>query len=116
LRWRIYYRDGSTFGNSDGPPEDAPGAGVIAVAQEDALVGVQVHHQRDFYAFSEDFGGWCGLDEFGLSQYLARPGLKILKLGDNMSTREYLDLIARIHKNPDLPNKSARYSFERKVS
>ena len=113
LRWKIFYVDGSTYSNKQGNPEDAPGNGVAAVVQEDDVVGVQVHHQHDFYCFASKFGGWYALDYFGLAQYLAYPGLKTVKLGDVMPTHKYRDLIASLHKDPDLPNKSARYNWER---
>ncbi len=113
MRWRISYVDGSTFSNDDGAPEDAPGFGVAAVVQEDATVGVQIHHQRDFYVFDEQYGGWYGLDVFGFAQYLGRPGFKIVKLGEVMTTEGYKALIADLRADPHLPEKSARYEWER---
>ena len=113
MRWKIYYVDGSTFSNEDGSPEDAPGWGVAAVVQEDDLVGAMVHHQRDFYGFAEEFGGWHEMDYCGLAQYIARPGKKIIKMGDLMPTHKYQELIASLHNDPDLPAKSAKYDWER---
>ena len=113
VRWKIFYADGATFCNTDGKPEEAQGWGVIAAVQEDSLVGVQVHHQHDFYCFAAEFGGWYALDYFGFAQYLARPGKKIVKLGDVMPTHKYRELIHSLHEDPDLPKKSARYNWER---
>ncbi len=67
--WQIIYADGTTFSDQDGNPEDAPGWGVLAVAQKDELVNAQIHHGSDFYCYAEQFGGWAGLDYFGLAQY-----------------------------------------------
>lgn len=53
LRWRICYVDESSFSNAEGEPQDAPGGGVAAIAQEDDVVGIAIHHQEDFYAFDE---------------------------------------------------------------
>lgn len=114
VRWKIFYVDGSTFSNRDGEPEDAPGMGVAAIAQEDEVVGVQIHHGNDFYCCAEEYDGWYALDYFGLAQYLARPGNKIIKMGEVMSTSKYRELITTIQKDPQLPNKSARYTWERK--
>lgn len=114
MRWKIFYVDGSTFSNQDGAPEDALGSGVVAIAQEDELVGVQIHSGSDFYCFAEEFDGWYGLDYFGLAQYLIRPGMKIVKLGEVMSTQKYRELIMAIQKDSQLPNKSSRYPWERK--
>lgn len=115
IRWKIYYIDGSTFSNKDGKPEDAPGWGVAAVAQEDDVTGVLIHHQHDFYCFDKQFGGWYGMDIWGVSQYFAKPGKKIIKLGEVMPTNKYRELIASLSGDPDLPNKSARYDWERRL-
>lgn len=112
IRWRITYVDGTTFSHVDGDPQDAPGGGVAAVAQEDDVVGVAIHHQNDFYCFDEQFGGWAGMDHYGFSQYLRRPGFKIVKLGEAMTTVGYKQLVADLRKDPDLPAKSARYPWE----
>ncbi len=113
MRWCIFYVDGAKFSNEDGAPEDAPGSGVAAIAQEDSTVGVYIHHQRDLYAFDEQYGGWYGLDAFGFAQYLTRPGLKIVKLAEVMTTESYKQLIADLRADPGLPEKSARYEWER---
>ncbi|NOR90828.1 MAG: hypothetical protein GQ524_11320 [Anaerolineales bacterium] len=116
MRWKMFYVDGTTFSNKDGKPEDAPGWGVAAVVQEDETVGVIPFSMKDFYCFAKEFGGWMGLDHYGLCQYLARPGMKIIKVGDNMPTHKYLELIAGLREDPDLPSKSARYDFERSIN
>lgn len=112
MRWRVHYIDGETFCHLDGFAQDAPGGGVAAVVGEDDVVGVQIHHQTHFYCFDEQFGGWAGLDYFGLAQYLRRPGFKVIKLGETMTTAGYRTLIAGLRKDPDLPAKSARYPWE----
>lgn len=114
VKWCIFYVDGSRYDNTDGPPEEAPGSGVAAVVQQDDTVGASVHyhHLRDFYVFAEEYGGWAALDVFGLSQYLADPGFKIVKLGKFMTTEGYKKLIRDIREDPSLPSKSARYEWE----
>jgi hypothetical protein len=113
-RWKIYYVDGSTFSHVDGNPADAPGWGVLAVVQEDETVGVLVHQMTDFYCFDEQYGGWVGMDKFGLAQYIGKPGKKVIKLGEVMDTGRYKAMIKAIRDDPDLPAKSARYEWERK--
>lgn len=113
LRWKVYYIDGRTFSNIDGNPEDAPGSGVAAVVQEDKVVGTAIHSGNTFYIFGEQYGGWYGADEWGLSQYLARPGLKVIKLAETMITDKFLELRKKIQADPELPNKSAHYPWER---
>lgn len=116
MRWKIFYTDESTFSNEDGEPKDAPGWNVLAVAQESEAVGVEIHFSKDFFVFAERYGGWYNVDYFGLATYLGAPGLKIIKLGESMSTDRYLKMIDDIRRDPELPRKSARYSWERKFS
>lgn len=111
-KWKIFYVDGTMFSNADGKPEDAPGGGVAIIATEDDTVGLLIHHRNDYYAFDEQYGGWFGLDEKGFTQFICRPGLKILKLGESMDTGRFKALFTRIHADPELPNKSARYPWE----
>lgn len=112
MRWKIYYIDGSEFGNEDGNPEDSPGSGVLAVVQEDDIVGLQTFHQSNFYAFDEQFGGWAGIDNVGLTQYLFKPGLKVIKLGETMSSERYKEMMSKVREDANLPDKSARYPWE----
>jgi len=51
-RWRIYYDDGSVYGNEDGPWGAAPQEGVLAVVTNDGRV-VQ-HAGADYYYQFED--------------------------------------------------------------
>ncbi len=112
MRWRVFYINGESFSNEDGNPEDAPGSSVLAVVQEDEQVGSLVHQGSDFYVFDEHYGGWYGLDDWGAAQYFQRPGLKVVKLGEAMSTERYKQLLEEIRRDPNLPDKSARYPWE----
>ncbi len=112
MRWRVYYVDGTSYSNEDGPPESAPGSGVVAVAQQDAEVGVAIHQRNDYYVYAEQYGGWYGLDVFGFAQYLTRPGFKVIKLAESMTTEGYKQLIVDIRADPGLPAKSAQHPWE----
>lgn len=57
MKFRIYYDDGSTFDEL----EDAPGQGVVVIAQSDEDVGKELLHRKDFYYFE---GRWFGCDLF----------------------------------------------------
>lgn len=48
MAWRIYYDNGQTFGDTDGPWSDAPSEGVLAVVElvDGALT---VHSGHDYY-------------------------------------------------------------------
>lgn len=104
--WRIYYDDGSTF---DGPLENAPGQGVIVIAQSDDEVGKEILHRKDFYYFE---GRWFGCDLYGLFDYLSRPGLKKVVAGRNTTHPNYHALMDRARVDPDLPYKTARLTGE----
>lgn len=66
MDWRIWYEDGSTFTNADGPPEASPPWGVIAIGQrthgryQDAL-----YSGVPWYVFRADEGYWCEYDDGG---------------------------------------------------
>ncbi len=86
--WCIWYTDGATFSSDDGDPQDAPGAGVVVIAQDggnhdDPYVksgqGFGVVEGRDWYLY--DRGHWFSSDMAGLVQYVAEPGYKIVKAG-----------------------------------
>jgi hypothetical protein len=62
--WRIYYEDGTTFGDADGAPHDAPGYGVQGVLQDPP--GDRKLITRDFYLYREDYGCWIEVDRDGL--------------------------------------------------
>ena len=115
MRWTIVYSDGQQFTHADGAPEDAPGTGVLGIGQEEATVGVLAHSGEHFYVWDEEqYGGWYGLDYYGLAQYIARPGKKIIKMGESISTERFIDFLAALRENPLMPQKSARYPWERR--
>lgn len=116
MMWRTYYVDGSSFSSEDGGPEAAPGGGVVGVGQEDSQVGVVLHSGSDFYAFDLAlYGGWYGLDYFGLGQYLARPGFKVVKMGESMATDRFRAFMDALRADPMMPEKSASYPWERRI-
>ena len=86
--WKIYYNDGSTFSNEDGPPEMAPCTGVLAVAFFNLDNRREIAASKDFYWYDEtpiykdEAGGtWYAGDISGFYQHMFRPGKKIMKFG-----------------------------------
>lgn len=88
MAWCIWYIDGTTFTSEDGPPEDAPGSGVVVIAQDGGNhdtpyvksgQGYGVVEGRDWYLY--DRGHWFSSDMAGLVQYVTEPGAKIVKAG-----------------------------------
>lgn len=109
-RWRIYYADGSTFADEDGPAEDAPALGVQAINQ---MVGTpegrQMLHgagQRpnrtpvDYFVLDEG-DEWLGVDLFGLWDYLQRPGWRKVLFGRTISNPEFAEILYRAGHDPD---------------
>ncbi len=82
---RIYYADGTTF---DGPPEQAPGWGVLVIVQ---------------YG-----GGWWGHDLVGLLDCLALPGLNRVLHGRTAAKGVWRDTLAAAHTDPDFPQTDDR--------
>ena len=74
MAWKIYYGNGSTFSDTDGPPEKAPALNIQVIGFTDAItaqeVGCQLLHSKDFYWWENNV--WLGGDLFGLMDYLLR--------------------------------------------
>jgi len=106
--WRIWYQEG-TYSDDDGPLDDAPGLGVLVIAQADPDVGRELRYGSDFYVWD---GRWLGVDEHGLWDYLARPGWKKVVAGRTVSPRKMEAAYRAALADPDLPPKSARLPDE----
>lgn len=76
VSWRIYYRDGSTYSDEEGPPESALKCHVQGIVFPDGII-----ERRDFYWW--DDGAWWGGDLYGRIQYELEPGWKLVLLGQS---------------------------------
>lgn len=113
IDWRIYYDNGHTFDPEDGGPMQAPGFGVICIAQRDPEVGRVILHGWDFY-YQADNGQWWGSDIYGvLDRLLHRLPVSALCAGRTIATDDFRAIMARADKDPDFPPKSARRKLER---
>lgn len=112
--WKIYYGDGSTYSDLDGPPEAAPKLNVQVVAVPDERVGVYFRSQADYYWYDFDQERWLGADLFGLWDYLVRPGYKVVAFGRTIPNVEYDKIIATALEDSELPPKSAWDDSERR--
>lgn len=86
--WSIYYADGSTFTNADGPPEAAPRTAVLAIVFYNLDNRREIATSKDFYwydptpVFKDEAGGtWYAGDISGFYQYLFKPGWKCVLFG-----------------------------------
>jgi hypothetical protein len=92
LNWRIYYGDGSTFDNTNGPPEAAPCGGVQFVAYNDEDNRPRLCHDKDYYIFED--GRWFGVDAAGFWQYMGEPGFKVVKFGRMIGDLKFREIAA----------------------
>lgn len=108
--WRIYYVGGATYSDRDGAVEDAPGLGVLVIGQADPDVGRELRYGSDFYIWEAD--RWLAVDQYGLWDYLARPGWRKVVAGRTVAPRDMARAYAAAFADPDLPPKTARLTGE----
>ena len=112
FEWKVFYDDGSTFGNADGPPELAPTRGVQGIIQVDVEHGSRIEKSNDYYVWWEN--EWRGLDIFGLWDYLTQPGYSLVIFGRLISHIEYRKLLQTIIDDYQIPNKTGFQRGERR--
>ena len=77
-KFKIFYDDGSTYSDIDGPIDRAQKQGVVIILVED---GDNKHTEsdKDFYCYFPQ--GWVGVEQYGLYDYLQSPGFKLVLFG-----------------------------------
>lgn len=103
--WRIRYADRPPYSDLDGPPEDAPGLGVLAVTQADPEHGRYVL-AGDSYFWWEDGRWWSG-DLLGCWDYLARPGPRKVAFGRQVTNDRYTQALRDADHDPEFPARTA---------
>lgn len=96
--WHIYYGDGSTFSDEDGPPSFAPALDVQVIGYSDPIiareVGAVLLFGKDYYWW--DRWAWFGGDLFGLMDYLMRArGTALVLFGRFVPRAQYQAAIDR---------------------
>ena len=96
-QWRIWYADGTQFSSDDGDPADAPGLGIVVLAQTGGNHGnpftvsaesFKTVHGYDWYIWSD--GQWFATNLMGLCQHFVEPGYKVIKMGRWVSEEIWL--------------------------
>lgn len=107
VEWAVWYDDGSSFSNLDGPPESAPRWGVMCVAAQSGDHGRMIWHGVDYYAWKD--GAWVSLDITGLFDYLGNhPGKeKIVLIGRHVAPDVFYRIYQMAVDDPRLPPKSS---------
>lgn len=98
LLWIIYYSDGATYSNLDGPWESAPSLGVKGSPSLDAQVILfrdpaskwSMRHGGDFFRLADD-GSIVAMDETGMIDHVVNV-LGIVKKG-RMLTKDEFDVV-----------------------
>lgn len=116
INWKVYYDDGSTYDNQDGPPKEAPKQGVICTVNRDDEVGRQIINQYDFYWWHYEEEYWYGGDIFGLWDYLTQSGEKIVLFGRSVPRDQYRTIHQQAVNDPDFPKKSAWEEEENRLA
>ena len=112
-RYKIFYGDGSTYSNKNGPPERAPKRNVQLITVEDDVIGRRIESTNDYYVYTPH--SWRGCERFGLFDYLIEPGVKLVLFGRSLSDDEYRTVRDKAVKDDYLPPKSAKSVSERKI-
>lgn len=110
--WRIYYDGHIVARSEDNAVESVPCDGVVVIAQDDADVGRELLHQKDFYYWESVDKKWYGCDRYGLEDYLRRPGWKKIVAGRNVKHSVYHQLMEQARLDPTMPYKSALQTNE----
>ena len=110
MSWKIYYGDGSTYCDLDGPPELAPGRNVQVVAQWHQECGRQYLHSHDYYYWRPEQGRWVANSDrsgWALWDYLQEPGFKVVKFGRDIPREDYFVICSQAHTDTYLAAKTA---------
>ena len=112
MTYLIYYGDNSIYRGNNGPAHDAPGQNVQVIVQSDEITGwhsLSGHHNYWF----ED-GIWFGGNDFGLFDYLIRPGWKKVIFGRTISNAEFQEICRAAQAEASLLAKSGYWKWERR--
>lgn len=113
--WVIWYADGSSFTDLDGPPEAAPRTDVLCVAAYSADHGRMIWHGTDYYIWENQWDGeWVSVDREGLSDYFDRPGREKIRLrGRHIPPGVFWSIYEKANQDPRLPPRSSYDPRER---
>ena len=98
MLWRLYYADGSTYDDVDGPAHEAPIRGLVCIAQPCAKPDwYTVLTNGDWYLYREDRGYWTGHDVHGALANLEddSPNITAVRQGTYVTGPVFKELWAR---------------------
>ena len=77
-KFKIFYENGSTYSDKNGPIERAHKMGVVIILMESGQ-GQRIEKEHDFYCYFPH--GWVGVSQYGLYDYLSSQGYKLVLFG-----------------------------------
>ena len=94
FEWVVYYGNGSTYSSLDGSVWDTPPLDVQVIVLMNPW---QTQAKEHFYVWDERGEGnrWYGCNEFGLWDYLMRPGKKKVIFGRTIARAEFGRILKR---------------------
>lgn len=104
-RWKLWYSDGSSYSELDGPPERAPAFGVQVITQQNEETGRYNQCMDDFYVWRK--GRWFGCDKIGLIDYLAHEAPCIVRFGRTEPNDVFYRILKKAEADPEFPVRSA---------
>ena len=114
VQWRIYYGDGLTYSNEDGPISSSCPFNVQAIVQADEDVGRQVLNGFDWYIYKT--GRWYGVLDIPslLDQVVHDLGqINVVRMGRIIPSHKYREIMQVALRDEDFPRKSAVSKFEK---
>lgn len=103
MRWCIYYEDGSTYSDTDGPPHESPPWGAVVLSQPNAPIGSkELLGNGDYYLYRGDLELWHEVGTDGLPDHLAHFGhlITCIRPGRWMPNREdWLKIVGRMRSD-----------------
>jgi len=118
IPWRVYYTDGATYpGSESNQPCDpwvAPIFGCQIIVERDADHGRRIVSGGDFYVWVVEEERWRACDQWGMIQYMAKPGPKRFMVGEMIASDGWNALMRRAMTDPDFPVKTGYSPYEAK--
>ena len=113
-KWKIYYGDGSTFDDTQGEPEDAPGHNVQCIVFSDHDHGRTILQRFDWYFYRKGQNWWAG-DLYGaLDLFTNFPKeMSALKAGRSVDNEAYREILERAVQDPDFNEMTGHRDIDR---
>ena len=102
--WKIWYGDGTSFGDENGPPEMAPPCNVQVIVQDDERTGRYNQCGSDYYIWRD--GRWLGCDIFGLWDYLCQKDRAIVRFGRTLYRDDFQHILTMAEADDTMPRRS----------